>query len=420
MDCEKFDRLLMDLLYDELDDLARANALRHVDHCQHCRELFHSLRATRAVGTLPLEQPSEGFEARVMELEQLAHRRLPPTRRLARALTIASGYAMRPQLAMAALLLLMIGSSLVLLQPRPGAHSIVLVTERGVPRAEPETVVVPLPEAESPVPAVAPVPPPEPVERGAHEAKADKANGADVERAMDLASKKAEDRSYAEAMAAFHEQRHLEAQQQFDAIVEAQGPNAAAAELYAALASEAAQGCAAAIPRFDSVSARNPNSDLGHLATWHSATCRAGLGQERRATLDLQKLAAVPAYAQRAKTALGKLAAGNADAISAGNNPGEVPGAAIAGVGAGAGGEGVAEPAAAATPAEAAQFAATPEAAPRAEAPAAAGAPVAARRASRAKPATASRATAAKPAAAAPASRPPPDVTAPAKPKAAP
>jgi hypothetical protein len=313
MDCEKLDRVLMDLLYDELDELTRASALRHCDHCQRCRELLHGLRATREVGILPLVEPSEGFEARILEQERLAHQRLPMTQRLLRALTIASGYAMRPQLAMAALLLLMIGSSLVLLRPRPGAHSNSMVTERGVPRSEPETVVVPVIE---PSPAAkAAEPDPAPVARAAAPAASAKP-AAEVEREMDLASQKAEEHAYAEAMSAYQEQRYLEAQKQFDSIVESQGRNAASAELYAALAAEAVQGCAAALPRFDSVAARNPDTDLGHTATWRSATCRAQLGQERRATLDLQKLLAVPAYSARAKVALGQLALGAGEAVA--------------------------------------------------------------------------------------------------------
>jgi hypothetical protein len=213
---------------------------------------------------------------------------------------------------MSALLVLMLASSLVLLKPRPGAHATVSVTEEGTPRAEPETVWIPLartaqtrPEenanllhavVSSAAPRSAPL---------THPAAS---GGVDPELEMDLATRKAEDRAYSEAMAAFQQRRFQDAQSQFDAIVETRGTNALAAELYAALSVEAVSGCAAGIPRFDGVAARNGNSDLGYLATWHSATCRAKLGQQRRATLDLQKLATVPAYAARAKQALLHLA----------------------------------------------------------------------------------------------------------------
>lgn len=307
MDCDRFDRQLMDLLYDELEELPRAAALRHVDHCQRCRLQLMRLRATREAATLPLLELPADFQSRTLSAERLVYRQLPWRKRLQRALTIASGYAMRPQLAMGALLLLMIGSSLVLLRPKPGSHASVQITERGVPRSGPEAVVVPLENTgDTPAPATAipaqaaPIPEPReavaPVPTGAADPAA--------ERELDLARQKAEDQAYTAAMAAFHAQRHLDAQRQFDAIVEARGKNAAAAELYAALATEAAQGCGAALPRFDAVSARNGNNDLGHLATFHSATCRVELGQDRRAMLDLQKLMDVPAYRQRAKQVL--------------------------------------------------------------------------------------------------------------------
>lgn len=307
MDCDRFDRKLMDLLYDELEELPKAAALRHIDHCQRCRLILMRLRATREAASLPLLELPGDFESRTLSAERLVYRQLPWRKRLQRALTIASGYAMRPQLAMGALLLLMIGSSLVLLRPKPGSHSSVHVTERGVPRATPEAVVVPLEKAgETAPPATAiprqaaPIPEPRELVAETPSASADP----NAERELDLARQKAEDQAYAAAMAAFHAQRHDDAQQQFDAIVDAGGKNAPAAELYAALATEAAEGCGAALPRFDAVSARNGNNDLGHLATFHSATCRVELGQDRRAVHDLQKLLAVPAYRQRARQVL--------------------------------------------------------------------------------------------------------------------
>jgi hypothetical protein len=310
MDCDKFDRAVLDLIFNELDELTRAAALRHLGHCQRCRELAQGLEATQDVAHLRLQDPPSGFESRILLAEQAAQHALPFTQRLSRAFTIASGWATRPQIAMSALLVLMLASSLVLLKPRPGAHATVSVTEEGTPRAEPETVFVPLArtaqprpeEAVNPAHAVQSGVPVKGPQLGAHPAAA--SGGVDQELEMDLATRKAEDRAYAEAMAAFQQRRFQDAQSQFDAIVEARGNNALAAELYAALAAESVSGCAAAIPRFDGVAARNGNSDLGYLATWHSATCRARLGQQRRATLDLQKLATVPAYSVRAKQAL--------------------------------------------------------------------------------------------------------------------
>lgn len=318
MDCDKFDNVLMDLLYEELDQLTRAAAQRHTDQCQRCRAILTGLRATRETTRLPLAAPPEGFESRVLEAERAVRRELPWNTRLARGLTIASGYAMRPQLAMAALLLLVIGSALAVLRPKPGSHGSVHVTEHGAPEAEKE-LVVPLDEAEEAVAATSAEPiatadkEAPPVTAVAELAKADPAGKlstgpASIEEEVDdRARAEAEDRAYATAMEAYRAGNHDQAQRSFDAIVDSGGRNAAAAELYAAYATEKVAGCAASLPRFDSVAAKNNGNDLGHQATWQSASCRVEVGQDARARLDLENLLRVPAYAERAKTALEQL-----------------------------------------------------------------------------------------------------------------
>ena len=136
MDCEKFDQIVLDLLYDELDEITSAAAKRHMEHCARCKEIGTRLRATREVGTLPLLDAPQGLELRILEAERRARRELPARQRLGRAVSMLAGYAMRPQLAMAALLLLVIGSSLLLLRARPGEQKSMMVTERGVPEGE--------------------------------------------------------------------------------------------------------------------------------------------------------------------------------------------------------------------------------------------------------------------------------------------
>jgi hypothetical protein len=342
MDCDKFDTVLMELLYAELDDLTRAAAQRHADQCQRCRETLAGMRAIREVAKVPLAELPEGFESRVLEAERTARRDLPVRARVTRALTILSGYAMRPQLAMAALLLLVIGTSLALLRPKPGSHGSVQVTEHGAPEAE-KDLVVPIENAEE---EVAALPPPVAEMAAAAPGKASgpaeaaglKAGSASegslalgdsvsggaardpagntADDADDRARAEAEDRAYSEAMSAYRAGNHEQAQQQFDGIVQSGGRNAAAAELYAALATEQAAGCAAALPRFDSVAAKNGGSDLGHQATWQSATCRTGIDQQARARLDLEKLLQVPAYAARARDALERLGAETNSALA--------------------------------------------------------------------------------------------------------
>ena len=82
MDCEKFDRIVLDLLYDELDELTSAAAKRHMEHCTRCRNIGAGLRATREVGTLPLVDAPEGLELRILEAERHATELLPLGKRL--------------------------------------------------------------------------------------------------------------------------------------------------------------------------------------------------------------------------------------------------------------------------------------------------------------------------------------------------
>src|SRR3569832_2263661 len=120
MDCEKFDQHVIDALYDELDELTHAALKRHVEGCSRCAGVYSGLRATRAVGILPLEEPSDGLEARILEAVSVAQQKTPWHKKVLRGLAWAGSHAMRPQLAMAALFFLVIGSSLLLLRAKPG------------------------------------------------------------------------------------------------------------------------------------------------------------------------------------------------------------------------------------------------------------------------------------------------------------
>src|SRR5258705_1580435 len=136
MDCEKFDQVIIDAVYDELDELTLAAAKRHTDSCKHCQAAWSGLRATRKIGILPLVEAPAGLEPRILQAAREAHRNLPWPKRVGRAVAWAGSYAMRPQMAMAALLLLMVGSSIIFVRAKPdrsGALSRISVTERGVP-----------------------------------------------------------------------------------------------------------------------------------------------------------------------------------------------------------------------------------------------------------------------------------------------
>lgn len=331
MDCEKFDRIVLDLLYEELDEITSAAAQRHMEHCTRCRDIGAKLRATREVGALPLVEPPSGLVERILVAERRARRELPARQRFGRAISVLAGYAMRPQLSMAALLCLVIGSSLLLLRARPGEQKSLMVTERGVPEGEPETVaVVPrgLPPAAqrgdaresareerkaepkgasrsvgvaapaSPAPAPAAVAP-------RAESLGDLAFRSGNEPASPPAADG--DRAYDEALSAYRDRKYDEAERRFGQVAERGGENAASAALYAAQSARARSGCPTAAALFDDVYRRFPDSQPGREAAWQAAGCYRTLGDFERARREYELLLQTPGYADRAQAALASL-----------------------------------------------------------------------------------------------------------------
>ncbi len=142
MDCEKFESTLIDELYAqddagaELDELTSAASKRHAAGCARCAGLLGGLRATRRVAVMPLLDPPADLEERILAAARDAQKVVPLRGRLARGVSLAGSWAMRPQTAMAAVFLLMIGSSVLLVRGRktsaPASASMV-VTEQGTP-----------------------------------------------------------------------------------------------------------------------------------------------------------------------------------------------------------------------------------------------------------------------------------------------
>ncbi len=134
MDCEKFDEHVMDALYGELPELTLAALRRHVESCARCGPAYASLKAAKESAGLPLEEPSSDLEQRILSAEKAAYGRAPWHRKVVRAAAWAGSHAMRPQLAMAALFMFVIGSSLLLLRARPGTVAApVSVDQQGAP-----------------------------------------------------------------------------------------------------------------------------------------------------------------------------------------------------------------------------------------------------------------------------------------------
>jgi TolA-binding protein len=341
VDCEKFDRIVLDLLYDELDELTNAAAKRHMEHCARCRSIGAGLRATREVGTLPLVDAPEGLELRILEAERHATELLPLGKRLGRGLSLLAGYAMRPQLAMAALLMLMIGSSLLFLRAQPGDREHVLVTERGVPENDNDSVAVMPKKADSVANESARTAPARPSlrsddtaphrDRAAAEPKSEaRAQPAAAEATpfapspsslrgdvgQGLATAPTEDgagevsddtdASYNAAMAAYRDGRYSEAEHRFAAIASQGGAHAGNAALYEVQAMRMVSGCPAAAPRFDDVHSRYPGA-VGNDAAWQAADCFRSLGELARARQDYQDLMTDPNYKGRAQDAIAEL-----------------------------------------------------------------------------------------------------------------
>lgn len=308
MDCERFDRIVLDFLYDELDELTAAAARRHVEQCARCRGIVAGLRATREVGALPLVDPPDGLELRILEAERQTRGRLPFGKRAGRAISVLAGYAMRPQLAMAALLLLAIGGGLVFFRQRPNDRDTVSVTERGVAESDPEPVaVLPKVDREAPVPAA-----PRPASSAAALTKDEAfAQGskpsAPLTGALGGEPRGGEASVYQSALAAYRAGRYKDARQQFESVVAQGGSEAPQAAYYAAQSARNGEGCGVAAPLYDQVSQRYPGTRSGYDATWEAAVCYVTLGDSEKARRSYQSLLDEPSYAARARSAIAQL-----------------------------------------------------------------------------------------------------------------
>jgi hypothetical protein len=249
MDCDKFDQHVIDALYDELDELTYAALKRHVEGCSRCAAVWAGLRATREVGVLPLVQPPDDLEARLLVAVADAQRHAPWHRKFLRGLAWAGSHAMRPQLAMAAIFFLVLGSSVVMLRARPGSLSPVRVSEHGAPA--PDLDVAAAPAAAAPAPTASP-----PIEAAAAASGA----GARSRVADDALADKA-DRGGATKGSA----------------------DDARAALAVARATRDSAGCASAVTQLDAVAVAYAGTQAAADAMWDEATCLKQTGDGARA-----------------------------------------------------------------------------------------------------------------------------------------
>lgn len=300
MDCERFDMVSMDLLYSELDELSEAAALRHLHHCTRCRDVWGHLRTTRELSQLPQEAVPTGLFESIMDAEKEAQKGLPARERVSRVISVLAGYAMRPQLAMAALLLLMIGSSLIFVRSRPQQGEHVSIVERGAPSKGPsakikqeQTLIFEGEEDGAPASSAA-------------SSAAALSQGATAEAPVaphDNTLRK----TYAEAMQAYQAGRYARAERLFSEVASTRNEQSASAALHEGHAARNGSGCQRAVVLYDAVAAQYQESTASDEALWHAASCYQALGLPLQARAHYQSLAKKPAFSARAESALSEM-----------------------------------------------------------------------------------------------------------------
>lgn len=350
MDCEKFDPLLLDELYGELDELTSAAVRRHVAGCARCAGALDDLKATRRAVALPVMELPAGLEERILAAAREAKPVAPVRSRLSRVISIAGTWAMRPQTAMAAVFLLMIGTSAFVIRSKthPSVDNPVSVTVQGAPAP---LAAAPAPESLDDTAAAGAHGPgvtrsarpsstaalaqhAEGAGRGAGRDPDDVARSAKGSAAAELeaehppvalaaaegapsAAAAAAPPPLAKAMAepsegdpfslgaaAFRARNFPEAARQFDLAAAHGDANAA---LWAAESVREGSGCAVALPRFDALARAHAGAWVGGESSLRAARCQMELGQLDRARDRLNALAQVPSHKREAQAALGEL-----------------------------------------------------------------------------------------------------------------
>jgi len=328
MDCEKFEAAILDELYGELDELTSASAKRHVAGCARCSARLGGLRATRRIAVVPQLDPSDDLEDRIFRAIERAQSQPAPPRRLAEVVSLAGAWAMRPQTAMAAVFLVMIGTSVLLLRgtsPRAPASSEVTVTERGTPApaasgaahqataapadleqreraavaaspvAEKQPWALPPSSPPPQVPAMGGGPPPaaQPAPRVAVES-----NFAQPPPAL------SNDDLFNTALRSYRAGRFDEAAREFDAIAPS---DLNAPDLWAARSVRDGKGCRAAVGRFDKTAQRYRQASPGWDALLEGALCYRALGDLTTARARLNALLGVDSHKDRARAELDRI-----------------------------------------------------------------------------------------------------------------
>jgi hypothetical protein len=316
VDCERFDQASLELLYGELDELTASSLRRHLSHCERCQSAWQKMVRTREAFHIDLEEPPSDLFDQIMAAEEEAMHHLPPKERLGRWVSIVAGYAMRPQLAMAALLLLMVGSSLVFVRGGPGPGDQVAVRETGSPvselpsaRGRAAPLVVATEETASLKVSA------EATHEREEDAKAARtaALSAPADKQAEVSAPPVRVADYSEAMRAYQTGSYAEAERLFSEVAARGGEKAGAAALHEAHAARNGSGCQRASAIYDEVALRYRGTPVGDEASFHAANCYRSLGQLARARAHLEHLKDHPAYKTQVDQILLAIAASEAN-----------------------------------------------------------------------------------------------------------
>jgi hypothetical protein len=378
MDCEKFEATMLDELYGELDELTLAASKRHMGGCARCAAMMAGLKATRRVITLPVLAASEGFEDRILSAVRAAEASPKPKLELAKVISMAGRWAMRPQTAMAAVFLLMVGTSSVLLSRKApkssadAASASYTVTENGAPgpyAASPSEDQKVDPRAAASAHGTAPMDWAAPPAAAPAAPMAKSAPELGSEGSLAYADGQPDEDRARAAMARPHamsapKQQHtsmgggagfgagpmvrrkarepnsepassdvtatIPAENEFAPPPPSPAKDDALSALETARSVRESTGCQAAAKQFDDVANEMWGTTAGYNATLEGAQCYAQLGQLGPATSRYQRLLPVPSYAARAQAginAISQVASSKARAVARPARPAAAAGA---------------------------------------------------------------------------------------------
>lgn len=328
MDCEQAKDQMLDELYGELDRAAQEALAEHRRACAACEEAWQVLSTGKKYAALSEPTAPAGLEDRILaaalaEFDAHALEPVPASAPVAKpsavgnVISLAGRWAMRPQARMAAVFLLMFGSSALLLRrgygDRDAARSI-SVSEEGAPGA-----------AAAPV-ALAP-------KEAAKETASEKVFGGAIGEAVHGPTRGAggvapppapaaplalndgleEGRARADQATAAPEAKRMEAADRDVALAAARKGDCATAlpgldgrsgdadaSLAAARCVKQMNGCSSAVSRFEQLAATARDPQVNAEATLEAGLCQRQLGFLDAALKRFQALALVPSHAARA------------------------------------------------------------------------------------------------------------------------